>query len=73
MEKVKMVRVVATERGHDGIQVREPGEEFDMPENVLTHKIALTDEKGKPTGDYEVRKASWFKAKKESESLDDLT
>lgn len=30
-----MARVVATERGHDGIQVREVGEEFDVPDDRL--------------------------------------
>ncbi len=25
------MRVIAIERGHDGRQIREPGEEFDMP------------------------------------------
>lgn len=80
MEKDKMVRCVATGRGHDGIQIREPGEEFDMPASVLSHRVALTDDKGKPTGEFEVRKPSWFKAKKEAapeaksaaESVEDL-
>lgn len=74
MAQEKMVRVVATGRGHDGIQIREPGDEFDMPESILSHKVALTDEKGKPTGEFEVRKPSWFKAKKDpaASDLDDL-
>lgn len=30
-----MARVVAVERGHDGVRVREPGEEFDVPDARL--------------------------------------
>lgn len=56
-----MVRVVATARGHDGLAVREPGEEFDVPETLLKHEVKLTDDKGKPTGEVQERKASWFK------------
>lgn len=70
MEKEKMVKCVATGRGHDGIQIREPGDKFEMPESVVSHKVALTDEKGKPTGEYEVRKPSWFKPEKETPAPD---
>lgn len=62
MEKTKMVRVIATARGHDGGHVREPGDVFDVPESLLNHRVKLTDEKGKPTGETEVRVPSWFKA-----------
>lgn len=27
------MRVIATAQGYDGIQIREPGDEFDMPED----------------------------------------
>jgi hypothetical protein len=41
-----MVRVIATARGFDGICVREPGEEFDMPETVFAPR-PKRDDKGK--------------------------
>ena len=28
------MRVIATQRGHDGMQIREVGEEFNMPDNT---------------------------------------
>lgn len=31
---VKMVRVRALERGYDNVAVREPGDEFEMPEGA---------------------------------------
>lgn len=62
MEKTKMVRVIATARGHDGVHVREPGDVFEVPDSLLNHTVKLTDEKGKATGETEVRNPSWFKA-----------
>lgn len=79
--KEKMVRVVATGRGHDGVQVREAGDEFDMPESSLTAEAPLLDEKGKKVFDGNgkpemVSKApSWFERKDKKEALtsaDDL-
>lgn len=61
--KEKMVRVLATGRGHDGVQVREAGEEFDMPESLFDTKVATTDSAGKKTGEVEIRQPSWFERK----------
>jgi hypothetical protein len=54
----KMVRVVATAVGHDGVAVRQPGEEFDVPESLFD-KRAKKDDKGKDT-DVHYEPPSWF-------------
>ncbi|WP_422096890.1 hypothetical protein [Variovorax sp.] len=41
----KTVRVIATETGYDGSKLREPGEEFDMPEDATGTWFEPVDEK----------------------------
>jgi hypothetical protein len=58
-EQVKNVRVKATARGFDGICVREPGDEFDMPETVFAPR-PKRDDKGKVVPDEFYDAPSWF-------------
>lgn len=72
----KMVRVVATAVGHDGVAVRQPGEEFDVPESMFD-KRAKKDGKGKDT-DVFYEPPSWFErvekpAKSGPKDASDLT
>lgn len=60
MEQKKMVRVVATGKGFDGVCVREPDEEFDMPASVFD-KRERKDASGKVVGE-PYAAPSWFKA-----------
>lgn len=53
----EMVKVMATQRGHFGDRVREVGETFEVPRDLLTAKKKL-DDKGKPTD--EVVPPTWF-------------
>lgn len=59
-KQVKMVRVVATAKGHDGINVREPGDEFDVPETVFEPR-PKRDEKMKVIEGEFYPEPSWFK------------
>ena len=59
---VKMIRVVAIGRGFDGTALREPGEEFVMPESSMTAKTEIEkDALGKETGRKIVIPPTWFK------------
>jgi hypothetical protein len=62
MSNTKMIRVVAIARGFDGVSLREPGEEFTMPESAMTAKVENEkDVLGKETGKKIVIPPSWFK------------
>jgi hypothetical protein len=55
------MQVIAIAKGYDGVTVRNPGEEFTMPDTVFDKRPKL-DEKGKSTGiNYE--DPSWFRKK----------
>lgn len=59
---VKMIRVVAIGRGFDGTALREPGEEFSMPESIMTAKVEkLKGLDGKETGQTVTIPPTWFK------------
>jgi len=59
---VKMIRVVAIGRGFDGTALREPGEEFVMPESIMTAKVENEkDVLGKETGKKITIAPTWFK------------
>lgn len=56
--KPKMVRVIATKPGYDNIKLREPGEEFAMPDTAL---VPVKDKDGRITGHEVVPvKSSWY-------------
>lgn len=61
MRDVKMVAVIATEQGYDGLVVRQPGEEFYMPETMFAKTERLGADK-KHDGTY-YDPPSWFKRK----------
>jgi hypothetical protein len=52
------MRVIATAPGYDNLTVRQPGEEFDMPDSVLA-KREIKNSEGKVIGVYDP--PSWFK------------
>lgn len=59
---VKMIRMVAIGRGFDGTALREPGEEFTMPESAMTAKVEVErDALGKETGKKTIIAPTWFK------------
>ncbi len=76
MTNTKMIRVVAIGRGFDGTSLREIGEEFTMPESVMTAKVeSEKDVTGKETGKKIIVPPSWFKPLKAGQpatSADDL-
>lgn len=39
MKEQKQIRVVAIANGFDGVALREPGDEFTMPADVMTAKV----------------------------------
>lgn len=51
------MRVVAIERGHDGRQIREPGEEFDMPGIDGTWYVEVEKADSKPAASAKQGKA----------------
>lgn len=70
-----MIRVVAIGRGFDGTALREPGEEFTMPESIMTAKVEkVKDEAGKETGKEVIIPPTWFKPVKAGPAVlaDDL-
>ena len=72
---VKMIRVVAVGRGFDGTALREPGEEFNMPEATMTAKVEMEkDALGKETGRKITIPPTWFKPVKAGQPVlaDDL-
>lgn len=52
------MRVIATGKGHCGKQLREPGDEFDVPDSVFAKRERKNSE-GKVIGVYDP--PSWFK------------
>lgn len=58
------VRVVATGKGFDGIQVRNEGDEFDMPESVFDKRTRkVLNASGQVIGEEAYPAPSWFKKK----------
>lgn len=65
------MRVIATTQGYDNIAVREPGEEFDMPDTTYD-AVPVLDDKGRPTGKTEPPNHPWFKKVSGKETAKDL-
>lgn len=63
---MKMVTVIATGVGHDGLIVRQPGETFQMPASMFDKRPKL-DKDGKPTGEF-YPPPSWFVEAEEVET-----
>lgn len=61
MKEVKMVSVIATAKGYDGLVVREPGEEFMVPSTMFDKRPRMGPDK-KPDGTF-YDPPSWFKKK----------
>lgn len=68
----KSIRVVATGRGYDGITVREPGDEFDVPA-ALFDKVPQRDEKNKVIEGEFKPAPSWIKPKEAGKPQAKLT
>lgn len=60
------MQVIAIAKGYDGVTVREPGEEFTMPDEVFEKRPKLFPaghvNEGKPTGQF-YDPPSWFRKK----------
>lgn len=63
------MQVIAIAKGYDGITVRQPGEEFTMPDEVFEKRPKLFPaghiNEGKPTGQF-YDPPSWFRKKSDA-------
>lgn len=62
------MKVIAIDRGHDGLQVREVGDVFDMPDDCMTpedQKLTVMTPAGEVEKIVKGQPPTWFKPYKE--------